>query len=108
MEVKMTDTFMKVANIEELQEGQGVQRVVNNRQLGLFYEGGKVYVIDGECPHVGGPLGEGFVENGKVYCPLHGWPFDLKTGKCLTNTRSKVECYPAKVKNGEVFVRVTE
>jgi len=54
---------------------------------------------------VGGPLGEGFVEDGKVYCPLHGWPFDLKTGRCTTNKRAKVECFQTKVEGGVVFVR---
>ena len=64
-----------------------------------------VLAIDGVCPHVGGPLGEGFVEDGKVYCPLHGWPFDLKTGRCATNKRATVECFQTKVEDGVVFVR---
>jgi nitrite reductase/ring-hydroxylating ferredoxin subunit len=108
LEIKMSENFLKVADINELQEGRGIQKVVNNREIGLFCENGQVFAIDGECPHVGGPLGEGFVEEGKVYCPLHGWPFDLKTGKCLTNSRAKVECFSTKVKDGEVFVCLSE
>jgi len=104
----MADKFVKIANFSELQEGRGLQRVVNEHEVGLFCEDGKVFAINGECPHVGGPLGEGFVEDGKVYCPLHGWPFDLKTGKCLSNPRSKVECFSTKVEDGEVFVCVSE
>ena len=108
MEVKMVDKFVKVADFKELQEGRGVQRLVKDREVGLFCEGGKVFAINAECPHVGGPLGEGFVEDGKVYCPLHGWPFDLKTGKCLTNPRAKVECFSNKVEEGKVFICVSE
>ena len=84
---------------------QGGEITVGDREVGLFRDRDRVLAIDGVCPHVGGPLGEGFVEDGKVYCPLHGWPFDLKTGKCTTNKRAKVECFQTKVEDGVVFVR---
>jgi nitrite reductase (NADH) small subunit len=102
----MSDGFVKVAEVGELRDDAGIQRTVGDREVGLFRDGEGVLAIDAICPHVGGPLGEGFVEDGKVYCPLHGWPFDLKTGKCKTNSRAKVECFQAKVENGEVYVRV--
>ena len=37
--------------------------------------------LDNRCPHQGGPLGEGSIENGKLRCPWHGWDFDPCTGK---------------------------
>jgi nitrite reductase/ring-hydroxylating ferredoxin subunit len=96
----MSDGFVKVAEVGELRDDAGIQRTVGDREVGLFRDGEGVLAIDAICPHVGGPLGEGFVEDG------HGWPFDLKTGKCKTNSRAKVECFQAKVENGEVYVRV--
>lgn len=101
----MSDQYVKVAEFDELRDDAGIQRTVGDREVGLFRDGDGVLAIDGVCPHVGGPLGEGFVEDGKVYCPLHGWPFDLKTGKCTTNKRAKVECFQTKVEDGVVFVR---
>ena len=104
----MRDGFVRVAAVDELCEDGGIQRTVDDREVGLFKFGGEVCAIDGICPHVGGPLGEGFVEDGTVSCPLHGWPFDLRTGQCTTNPRAKVDCFETKVEAGEVFVRLPQ
>ena len=102
----MRDGLVRVAAVDELREDGGIQRTGEDREVGLFKFGGEVCAIDGVCPHVGGPLGEGFVEDGTVSCPLHGWPFDLRTGQCTTNPRAKVDCFEIKVDAGEVFVRL--
>ncbi|OJV93951.1 MAG: hypothetical protein BGO47_00510 [Microbacterium sp. 67-17] len=34
-----------------------------------------------ECPHRGSRLSQGWVENGDIVCPYHGWSFDA-TGAC--------------------------
>ena len=34
---------------------------------------GKISAMDNECLHLGGPLGKGVIEDGKVVCPWHGW-----------------------------------
>ena len=36
--------------------------------------------IDNRCPHQGGPLGDGFLEDGYVVCPWHGWEYNPCTG----------------------------
>uniref|UniRef100_B8HSA1 Rieske (2Fe-2S) domain protein n=1 Tax=Cyanothece sp. (strain PCC 7425 / ATCC 29141) TaxID=395961 RepID=B8HSA1_CYAP4 len=33
------------------------------------------------CPHTGADLSQGYIENGKLYCPWHSLAFDLKTGE---------------------------
>ena len=104
----MHDGFVRVAAVDELREDGGIQRTVDDREVGLFKLDGEVCAIDGICPHVGGPLGEGFVDGGTVSCPLHGWPFDLRTGQCTTNSRAKVDCFETKVEAGEVFVRLPQ
>ena len=37
--------------------------------------------IEHRCPHEGGPLADGIVADACVTCPLHGWRFDLHTGR---------------------------
>ncbi len=43
------------------------------------FEGG-YHALDNECPHQGGPLGEGSIENGWLRCPWQGWDFHPCTG----------------------------
>src|ERR1043165_4685528 len=37
-------------------------------------------VLDNRCPHQGGPLGDGQLENGFVICPWHAYEYDPSTG----------------------------
>ena len=39
-------------------------------------------ILDNRCPHQGGPLGEGHIEDGCLLCPWHGYEFELRGGAC--------------------------
>ena len=58
-----------------------------------------------KCPHHGGPLGEGMIEDGKVVCPWHAWTFDPVTG-ASSEANEKVAVYPVSTKGDEVFLEV--
>jgi len=45
--------------------------------------GGQYYISDGRCPHMGGHLPEGTLEDTVITCPRHHSRFDLKDGRCL-------------------------
>jgi nitrite reductase (NADH) small subunit len=67
---------------------------------------GDFSAMDNVCLHVGGPLGEGTIENGKVVCPWHAWQYDPKTGQTTHNANLRVAVYPMKIENGEVIVEI--
>jgi nitrite reductase (NADH) small subunit len=67
---------------------------------------GEFSAMDNVCLHVGGPLGQGTVEQSKVVCPWHGWQYDPKTGQAAHNPNAKVAVYPMKIENGEVMVEI--
>jgi UDP-MurNAc hydroxylase len=47
------------------------------------------YLVQRRCPHLGGDLARFGEVTGKVLtCTLHGWRFDLETGRCLTADRT--------------------
>lgn len=54
---------------------------VEDTTVVIFEVDGEYYALDNQCPHQGGPLGEGKIEDGNVYCPWHGWQFDVDTGE---------------------------
>ena len=53
-------------------------------EVAVFNVDGEYYAIDNFCPHKGAPLSEGLLCGHIVECSLHGWQFDVRTGKCLT------------------------
>jgi nitrite reductase (NADH) small subunit len=101
---------VRVANIGDLSPGKG--RCIDlgeGHELAIFKIEGQVYAIDNHCPHRGGPLAEGDVTGCVVYCPLHAWSFDLRTGISPGNPRAAVRTFPVQVTSeGDVVVEVDE
>jgi NAD(P)H-dependent nitrite reductase small subunit len=98
--------FVRVASINDVPEGEGKVVKANGRELALFKLGGEFYAIDNTCKHMGGPLGEGWLEDSIVTCPLHGWRYDIKTGICQMFPNIKVDSFPVKVEGDDVLIDV--
>jgi len=96
--------FVAVVEANQIPSDRGLSVNAGGRELALFKIDGQFYALDGRCPHRGGPLGEGITEDGRVYCPLHGWEFDVKTGACINNPEKPVACFPARVLDGKVEI----
>ena len=76
--------MIKLANIKDIPEGgRLIVSLPKGKEIVLFKIKGEVFALDNACPHMGGPLGEGEIEDGIVVCPWHGWQFDIKTGECI-------------------------
>jgi len=99
-------TLLPLLDASELQEGQSRSVQAHGRTFAVFRQGGQFYAMDDECPHVGAPLGSGFLEEGQVVCSFHGWTFDLKTGACLTGGDCRVKTYPVRVREGKVEIEL--
>jgi len=59
-------------------------------------------VFDDACPHAGGPLSGGHVEEGCLVCPLHQWPFRLTDGVCADVSHIWVRKHVSRVRHGVV------
>lgn len=100
------ETGMKpLARLDEIPaDGCGLRVELEDRTLALFREGDEVFALNAVCPHRGGPLDEGDLEDGVVVCPWHGWDFDVRTGESPT-FGERVECYPVEVRDGIVYLK---
>ena len=72
--------WTRVCELADIEPGRGVVRVVNGAEIAVMRDGDRVFALGNLCPHRGGQIGDGHVEDGKAICPLHGWDFDLQTG----------------------------
>ena len=77
------------------------------RAYAVFSHAGEVVVLDGACPHKGGPLAEGILREGAVVCPWHWYVFDLGTGQCRTADEVAVRRHAAVQVEGRWFARLT-
>src|SRR4051794_12650214 len=92
--------------IDEVSEKRGKAVEVSGLRVALYRAGPEIVALADRCPHAGGSLGQGWVEEGEVVCPLHRWRFKLGDGRCTTMRGQGVHRFPAEVRGEEVWVLV--
>jgi nitrite reductase/ring-hydroxylating ferredoxin subunit len=102
------EKFQKVANKDDLKEGNMLKVEANGKQIVLSMVEGKVYAIDEICTHEGGPLDEGELNGYDLKCPWHYAVFDVRDGKVSDATvwATDLNSYTVKVDetNGDILV----
>ncbi|MBI2671967.1 Rieske (2Fe-2S) protein [Candidatus Woesearchaeota archaeon] len=99
---------MKIAKINDVEEGKGKVVSMGGKEIALFKLNGQVYVIENKCSHRGGPLGEGQVQDKIVTCPWHGWQFDVTNGQNLMAPGMNLKSYKVEVKGEDVVIDLEE
>jgi nitrite reductase/ring-hydroxylating ferredoxin subunit len=102
------EQFQKVANKDDLKEGEMLKVEANGKQIVLSMVEGKVYAVDEICTHEGGPLDEGELNGYDLKCPWHYAVFDVRNGKVSDATvwATNLNSYTIKVDetNGDIMV----
>ncbi len=103
---------------------EGEVRVVKagRREIGVARWRGRLYALRNVCAHQRGPVCEGWLagrmtsgspgemsveeEAPVLACPWHGWEFDIRTGRALSDRRFRVRTYRVRVEHGHVLVEL--
>jgi UDP-MurNAc hydroxylase len=84
--------FFKTLSAERLQYAEGWYAEQAPEQELLALDG---YLVQRRCPHLKADLARfGEVDDGVLTCRMHGWQFDLATGRCLTSNDRKLYTVP--------------
>lgn len=75
-----------------------------HRTVCITHHEGQYAALDNKCPHQGGPLGEGSIENGWLRCPWHGWDFHPITGKPPGGYDDGVTTFPVEQRDDGIYV----
>lgn len=109
----MEESYTKLCKLSDLKDRQGKRIIIDNPvgsgrviEIAVFKIDGEVFAISNICPHQHTTvIYDGFIEEGYVVCPAHGWMFNLKTGKQPTGARG-LDAFPVKIINDEVYAFV--
>lgn len=96
-----------LADKNELAEGRVMTVTAGHQGICLAHFEGKFCALDNKCPHQGGPLGEGSIENGLLRCPWHGWDYHPCTG-FAPGFDDGVETYPTEEREDGIYVGLTQ
>ncbi len=100
--------FTRVARLSDLPPGELIEIIHNERPYALCNVGGDIRALHGVCPHQGGPLGQGALEDGLITCPWHSWQFDSATGDCTYFETLAIPVYPVRVEAEEILIDVPD
>ncbi len=72
--------WTSLCNFDDLTDGMGKPVDIDGYDLAVFLHNEHVFVMDNRCPHAGGSMSAGWIDDGCAVCPLHGWAFDVTNG----------------------------
>lgn len=98
----------KVAEVDELEDNRVKAVVIGTKTIALTRYKGKYGALENACPHQGGPLSEGSIENGYLRCPWHGWDFCPHSGKSPGSHDDGIDTYPVEERSDGIYIQLQE
>ena len=97
--------FRKVEALGDLKPDGVIGVEIDGVPVALYRLGDEVFATHGVCTHALAFLKDGWVEDGKIECPLHQGLFDIRSGRALCAPLTEpVRTYAVKVEGGDVLV----
>jgi nitrite reductase/ring-hydroxylating ferredoxin subunit len=105
---RLVETEHRLGPLEDIPIGEGRAYAVADLQIAVFrLRSGTLRATQAVCPHAGGPLADGQLDDSVVLCPLHAAAFDLETGQART-AHPPLTVYPVRVVDGCMTVTAPE
>lgn len=80
---------------------------INGEMLIVTRIGDDIFAFSADCPHAAADLADGTLHRGRITCPLHGWKFDIRTGRTLWPEDEACQLRRVEVKiSAEIMVRI--
>ena len=96
----------RVATTNDVATGELKLVETDGKRIVLYNVAGELYATDATCPHQGGPLGDGLLDDHIVTCPWHAWQFDVRDGHAVYDEGVSVGCYRVIVEGTDVLIEV--
>ena len=97
-----------VAAAAEIPDGQRKIVQIDDLSIGVFHHQGAWYAVRNSCIHQGGPVATGTLESDVLTCPWHGYQYELRSGRCLTDPDAELDRYGVTVTGELVYVDVPD
>ena len=100
--------FVDLLASSELVEGARLVVKAEGRELALVRVNGVAYAIDNICPHRNGELGRGDLQGHHLYCPLHAWCFDVRSGIAFFPQGASIACFAVREGDGRISLSLRQ
>lgn len=101
------EEWVAVTEVQDMRNGDVRIVRVGHVEVALFrLADGSFAALENRCPHRGGPLAEGIRAGCHVFCPLHDWKIDVRTGVVQYPDEGSVQTFAVNVVGGIVSMNV--
>ncbi len=102
-------TWFRVGAVDMLEVGRLTTVQAGHHTICLTRTARGYGAISNRCAHQGGPLGDGFLQNGYVVCPWHAYEYDPHDGSVPPQYDDPpVPCFPVEERADGIYVGVVE
>ena len=97
--------FHPAAAVSDVAPGTIVCVEVAGTRVALYNLDGEFFATSPSCTHVEADLGDGFIEDDQIVCPLHFASFNIRTGEATgPPADGDLTTYPVRVTDGQIEV----
>jgi nitrite reductase (NADH) small subunit len=96
--------FVKVGSLSSLPPGSVTEVTLAENSYAICNINGVLHALDGVCPHAGGPLGQGNLQDNMVICPWHEWAYDCRTGENDFDPAVKLDRFAVKADGDDILM----
>jgi len=93
-------------DVEGLEIGHVKMAVAGDRAFAVSRTDDGYGVLDNRCPHQGGPLGEGHIEDDCLICPWHGYEYHPITGTPPEGYGDNATVFESELRHDGLYVAV--
>lgn len=99
--------LIKVATVDQLPPGRMLYADVDGLPIALANVDGTIFAFGDSCRHEGGSLSSGVLRDDVVTCPLHGWAYNVRSGKSVIPPLGlRLPVYEVRIEGADVLVAV--
>jgi nitrite reductase/ring-hydroxylating ferredoxin subunit len=96
--------FVKVGSLSALPPGSVMEVVLGEDSYAICNREGELHALGGICPHAGGPIGQGTMQDASVVCPWHEWSYNCATGENDFDPAVKLDKFAIKVEGDDILL----
>jgi nitrite reductase (NADH) small subunit len=96
--------FVKVGSLSALRPGSVTEVTLGEDSYAICNLNGELHALAGICPHAGGPIGQGALNDNLVVCPWHEWAYDCRTGENDYDPAIKLDRFVVKTDGDDILI----
>ena len=96
--------FVRVGSFSALPSGTLMEVTIGEDAYAICNHKGVLHALWGTCPHAGGPIGQGTLQDNLVVCPWHEWAYDCQSGENDYDPAIKLDRFVVKVEGDDILI----